>query len=70
MPGLISGYSGDVCQHVVYNRSGLRTFSSAVGAHTAASADKWAAAVAPMVVASAYILVVVRRVIASLQRKK
>lgn len=70
MPGLISGYSGDACQHVVYNRSGLRAFSSTVSGQSAASADKWAAAVAPLVIASAYILVVMKRAIASLQRKK
>jgi hypothetical protein len=68
MAGVISGYSGHACQHVVYNRSGMRTFSSAVGAHNSPAAEWWVAAVAPLVIAATYILVLMQRAIAWLKK--
>jgi hypothetical protein len=61
MTGLISGYSGDVCQDVVYNRTGTRAFSTSVAPHALVAAELWVAAVAPLCIAGAYLLAVLTR---------
>jgi hypothetical protein len=69
LPGLISGYSGDACQHVVYNRTGTRAFSTDprdVASETLAAGDKWLVAIAPLAIASAYILICIKRAVTAL----
>ncbi len=63
MTGLISGYSGNVCQDVVYNRTGTRAFSTAVAPHALVAAEVWVAAVAPLCIAGAYVLAVLMRTV-------
>ena len=61
MQGLISGYHGDLCQYVVYNRTGVRAFNTIVTPAKSASADTWVAVVCPFIIGAAYAVVVTRR---------
>jgi hypothetical protein len=63
MTGLISGYEGEVCQKIVYNRTGMRGFSTSVAPEKSGSADKWMAFVAPVAIAGVYVLVALKRTI-------
>lgn len=61
MKGLISGFEGDVCQKAVYNRTGIRGFTTTVVAEKSGTRDKWMALVAPITIAGVYLLVVIKR---------
>jgi hypothetical protein len=65
MAGLISGYEGDVCQKIVYNRTGLRAFNTAVIPDKSGTVDRWMALVAPIAIAGVYALVSMKRAISS-----
>jgi hypothetical protein len=65
MTGLISGYRGDVCQLVVYNRTGMRAFNTVITPSSSVTPDKWVAIVAPLTIAAAYLLIVIKRGIAA-----
>jgi hypothetical protein len=61
MAGLISGYEGDACQKIVYNRTGMRAFSTTVSPETPDTANKWMALVAPVVIAAFYVIFALKR---------
>ncbi len=64
MLGLISAYAGDVCQHIVYNRTGMRAFNTSVAQWKRAVAEQWVSAIAPLCIATVYILTVLKRAVA------
>ena len=65
MVGLISAYAGDVCQHIVYNRTGMRAFSTSIAPLQPAVADQWVSALAPLCIAVLYIATVLKRAVAN-----
>jgi hypothetical protein len=61
MAGVISAYDGHACQNIVYNRTGLRVFSTAVSSQKLAVAEPWVSALAPVCIAAMYFLVILKR---------